>query len=369
MEQKAKMQTETSLTQKVIDITIRLGVLAVIIAWCFHILRPFVSPVIWGSIIAVTLLPVYEKINTKLGDRRKLTAILITLGSLMVIILPGIQLTVSSVDSLYTLSEKLQDEDLKLPPPPEGIEDWPVIGESVENLWQSATVNLESTVVKFQPQIVGFAKWLLQTFLGIAAGLFMFAISIIIAGIFMASAKSGGMMAKRLFVRVAGDHGEEIAEITVQTIRSVVKGIIGVSIIQALLSGLGFAVAGIPAAGLWVFLCLVLAIIQIGIGPVVLLVIIYAFNTMGKVPAVCLTVWLVLVTASDGPMKAVIFGRGASVPMLVIFLGAIGGFMAIGFLGLFIGAVVLSVGYKLFEAWLQDDAGIPSTVDAPKLSE
>ena len=369
MEQDVKMKSETSLTKKAIDIAIRLCVLAVLIAWCFQILRPFTSPVIWGAIIAVTLLPVFEKINTKLGDRRKLTATIITLGSLILIILPSIQLTVSSVDSLYTLSEKLQGEDLELPSPPEGIGDWPVIGESAENLWQSATVNLEATVVKFKPQVVGFAKWLLKTFLGIAAGLFMFAISIIIAGIFMASAKSGGTMAKRLVVRVAGGHGEEIVGITVQTIRSVVKGIIGVSIIQALLAGLGFAMAGIPAAGLWAFLCLVLAIIQIGVAPVVLLVIIYAFYTMGKMSAVLLTVWLVLVAASDGPMKAVIFGRGASVPMLVIFLGAIGGFIAIGFLGLFIGAVVLSVGYKLFEAWLQDDAGKPSAVTTSELPE
>jgi predicted PurR-regulated permease PerM len=369
MEQDGKMQTETSLTKKAVDIAIRLGVLAVLLGWCFQILRPFISPVIWGTIIAVTLLPVFEKINTRLGDRRKVTAAVMTLGSLMVIILPSIQLTVSSVDSLYVLSEKLQGEALRLPPPPEGIGDWPVIGESAEKLWQSTTQNLESTLVKFQPQIVGFAKWLLKNFFGIVAGLFMFAIAIIIAGVLMASAKSGGMMSKRLVVRMAGDHGEEIVGITVQTIRSVVKGIIGVSIIQALLAGLGFAVAGIPAAGLWAFVCLVLAIIQIGIGPVVLLVIIFAFYTMAKTPAVLLTIWLVLVTASDGPMKAVIFGRSASVPMLVIFLGAIGGFIAIGFLGLFIGAVVLSVGYKLFEAWLQDDAAKSSAVNAPERSD
>jgi len=352
MDQDVNMQTGPSLTQKAIDTAIRLGVLAVLVAWCFQILRPFISPVIWGSIIAVTLLPLFEKISTKLGDRRKLTAVIITLGSLMLIILPSIQLTVSSVDSLHALSEKMQAETFTLPSPPEGIKDWPVIGESAENLWQGATVNLEATLMKFQPQIVGLAQWLLKTFLGIAAGLVMFALAIIIAGILMASAKSGGMMAKHLVVRVAGSHGEEIVGITVQTIRSVVKGIIGVSMIQALLAGLGFAVAGIPAAGLWAFLCLVLAIIQIGVAPVVLLVIIYAFYTMGKVSAVLLTVWLVLVAVSDGPMKAVIFGRGASVPMLVIFLGAIGGFIAIGFLGLFIGAVVLSVGYKLLEAWM-----------------
>jgi predicted PurR-regulated permease PerM len=369
METKLDYQTESSLTQKVIDITVRVAIVAVLVAWCFQILRPFISPVIWGGIISVTLLPVYEKISVRLGNRRKLTAVAITLLALMVIILPCMQLTISSADSLQALSGKLVGAELKLPAPPEGIGSWPIIGESAENLWENATVSLESTIVKFQPQIVGFAKWLLNTFLGIVGGLLMFTISIIISGILMASAKSGGMMAKRLLIRVAGVQGEAIVDITVQTIRSVVKGIIGVSFIQAILAGLGFAVAGIPAAGLWAFLCLVLAIVQIGIGPVVILVIIYAFYTMGKVSAVLLTIWLMFVTVSDGPMKAIIFGSGAKVPMLVIFLGAIGGFIAIGFLGLFVGAVVLSVGYKLFEAWLQENADNLSAIQTANLTK
>jgi predicted PurR-regulated permease PerM len=183
----------------------------------------------------------------------------------------------------------------------------------------------------------------------------MFAISLVIAGVLMASAKSGGQVAKKLFVRLAGERGPEFAEISTKTVRSVVKGIIGVSLLQSILAGLGFAVAGIPGAGLWALLCLFLAIIQIGIGPAIIPVIIYAFLKMSTLTAVILTVWLVLLAISDGPLKAVLMGRGASVPMLVIFLGAIGGFISFGFLGLFIGAVILSVGYKLLEVWLQKD--------------
>jgi predicted PurR-regulated permease PerM len=209
--------------------------------------------------------------------------------------------------------------------------------------------------MKFEPQLKEFAKWLLKTVFGTAVGLLMFAISLIIAGVLMASAKSGGLMAESLFVRLAGDRGADFAKISVKTVRSVVKGIIGVSILQSLLAGLGFAVAGIPAAGLWALLCLILAIIQIGIVPVIIPVIIYAFSKMNSLTAVMVTVWLVLVAISDGPLKAVLMGRGASVPMLGLFLGAIGGFISFGFLGLFIGAVILSVGYKLFEVWLQED--------------
>ena len=144
----------------------------------------------------------------------------------------------------------------------------------------------------------------------------------------------------------------------------IVWGIIGVSIIQALLACLGFAVAGIPVTGLWALLCLILAIIQIGIGPVIIPVIIYVFSKMSTLTAVMLTVWLVLLAISDGPLKAVLMGRGASAPMLVIFLGAIGGFISFGFLGLFIGAVILSVVYKLLEVWLQEDTQSLPVVEA-----
>ena len=364
MEISGKTERKASPIGAAVDITIRLGVLAVLVVWCFQILRPFISPVIWGIIIAVAVYPAYEKLNAKLGDRRKLTAAVMTLAALLIIILPGIQLAVSSVDTLKTLSTKLEGQELKVPPPPERVGNWPVIGKSVKNLWQMTSDNLESTLMKFESQMIGFAKWLLKTVFGAAVGLVMFAISLVIAGVLMASAKSGGQMTKKLFVRLAGERGAEFAEISVKTVRSVVKGIIGVSLLQSMLAGLGFAAAGIPGAGLWAFLCLILAIIQIGIGPVIIPVIIYAFSKMSTLTAVILTVWLLLLAISDGPLKAVLMGRGASAPMLVIFLGAIGGFISFGFLGLFIGAVILSVGYKLLEVWLQEDTQSLPAVEA-----
>ncbi len=168
----------------------------------------------------------------------------------------------------------------------------------------------------------------------------------------LTSAESGGRVARDLFVRLAGKRGAEFADDAKVTVRNVVKGILGVAIIQALLAGIGFAVAGVPAAGLWAFLCLLLAIVQIGIGPIVIPIIIVMFYKANTVTAAILAVWLVLVMLSDNVLKPILLGRGAPVPMPVIFLGAIGGFMSMGFLGLFVGALVLSVGYKLFKAWL-----------------
>ena len=166
---------------------------------------------------------------------------------------------------------------------------------------------------------------------------------------------NGRRVARDLFDRLAGERGAEFADDATVTIRNVVKGILGVAIIQALAAGIGFAVADVPAAGLWCFLCLLLAIIQVGVAPIVIPIIIFMFYKANTLTAVILAFWLVLVMLSDNVLKPILLGRGAPVPMPVIFLGAIGGFMSMGFLGLFVGAMILSVGYKLFETWLTAD--------------
>jgi len=370
MSESGKSVQNTSAAEKAVDIAIRLSVLAFVIVFCFLILKPFIPLVVWGIILAVALYPVYEAVNAKLGDRRKLTAVILTIAALLIIILPGIHLAASSVDGIKAINDKLKHEELKIPPPPDRVAEWWVIGSAVHGLWQQASVNLEATLQRYQPQVTASVKWLLSTMVGTLLGVLMFAVSIIIAGILMATASSGEQMTRRLFIRLVGERGADFADISEQTIRGVVKGILGVAVIQALLAGLGFWIAGIPGAGVWAFLCLVLAIVQIGIGPVVLGVIIYAFSNMTTLPAVILTIYLVVVAVGDGPLKAILLGRGAPVPMAVIFLGAIGGFIWIGFLGLFLGAVILSLSYKLFEAWMgsNSDSNIEEEDDKAKSS-
>jgi predicted PurR-regulated permease PerM len=136
------------------------------------------------------------------------------------------------------------------------------------------------------------------------------------------------------------------------TIRSVARGILGVAFLQSILAGLGFLAVGVPGAGLWALLCLLLAVVQIGIFPVVIPAVIYVFYTADTSTAVLFLVWGVLVSALDNVLKPMLLGRGVNVPMAVIFVGAIGGFLASGIVGLFIGSVILVLGYQLFMAWL-----------------
>jgi len=335
-----------------IEIAIKIGVLALLIGWCFLILKPFISPVVWGVIIAVAVYPLYSRLTAKLGNRRKLAAATMVMVALLIIILPSVKLAGSMLDGVKYLNEGLQSGNVQVPLPPAGVGDWPIIGPSIEKVWREASVNLTSTLGHYRPQLKSFGNWLLKNSLETGVGLLLFALSIIIAGILLASAEGGGRVARDLFIRLAGKRGAEFADDAKITVRNVVKGILGVAIIQALLAGIGFGVAGVPAAGLWAFLCLLLAIVQIGIGPIAIPIIIFMFYKANTLTAVILTVWLVLVMLSDNVLKPILLGRGAPVPMPVIFLGAIGGFMSMGFLGLFVGALILSLGYKLFETWL-----------------
>lgn len=356
---------EKAHTAPAIDIAIRIGVIALVIALCFTILRPFISPVMWGIILAITLFPACRRLSSALGDRVKLASTIISAVMLLLIILPSIQMVGSLVSGTKSISERIQSGEIRVPPPPDNIDTWPLIGNSLKRVWDEASANLKATLSRFQPQLKAMSLWLLKAATGTALGLVQFALAIIISGIFMANARGSGNMAKTMFVRLAGERGAGFADIATKTVRNVVRGILGVAIIQALLAGIGFWVTGVPAAGLWAFICLFLAIIQIGLFPVVIPVVIYMFYSADTATAGLLTGWLILVSLLDNFLKPILLGRGAPVPMLVIFLGAIGGFLSMGFIGLFVGAVILSIGFKLFQAWL-DELSQPDTKDEPE---
>jgi predicted PurR-regulated permease PerM len=194
----------------------------------------------------------------------------------------------------------------------------------------------------------------------------MFVISIIIAGAFLVYGRSGSRAMESIAGRVMGKKGgKEFVDLAGATIRSVAQGVLGVALIQSILAGIGLLVMGVPYAGIWAVLVLLLAIIQLPplliLGPIV----VYVFSVAETVPAVIFMVWSMVVSVSDGFLKPLFLGRGMDIPMLVILLGAIGGMMLSGIIGLFVGAVVLAVGYTLFMAWLeQEQQGAEEQVSA-----
>ena len=348
--------TEEKIQKIAVDTVLRIGLLVALMFWCFQIISPFLYPIVWGIIIAVASYGSYERLTELIGGRPILAAILVILIFLAVMIVPVALLIESMVNGIGVLADEARQGTLKIPPPPERVAGWPLVGETLHGIWLKASVNIDAVLKQFAPQLKSMGKWLLSAAADTGFGLLQFVFSILIAGIFLANASysRGSMMS--FARRLSGDKGEEFVDIAAKTVNGVTRGILGVAIIQGILAGLGFLVVGIPGAGLWAFLAMVLAIIQIGILPVTIPAIIYVFSTAEPFTAVLFLIWNIIISTADNLLKPLLMGKGAPVPMPVIFIGALGGFMASGILGLFTGAIILSIGYTLYFAWLQQDA-------------
>jgi predicted PurR-regulated permease PerM len=348
------MTDEKVFVSNALAAAIRIGVVILLAAWCFAIVKPFVIPIVWGIIIAVAVYPGYLWLRGLLGGRSGVAAGAITVLGLVLLIVPAAMLSDTLVDGAQRVAKGLQEGGFAVPSPPESVRDWPVIGETVDTFWRQATENLGATLAKIAPHLKGAGSWLLSVAAGAGFGILQFVIAIVIAGFLLARAEGGGRAARAFAIRLAGEKGAELASLAEATVRSVTRGILGVAVIQSLLAGIGFMAVGIPGAGLWALLCLLLSVIQIGVFPVTVPIVIYVFSTADTVTAVVFLVWSLFVGTLDNILKPILLGRGVEVPMAVIFVGAIGGFIASGIIGLFVGAVVLVLGYKLFLAWLYE---------------
>lgn len=340
-------------TRNFFDIMIRLAFLALIVSWCILILFPFTSILLWGLILALALNPLKISLARAIGGRDKLAALIILLAGLVVLILPSWIFMDSLIDWTRGIKESFDAGKLTIAPPTEEVKSWPLIGKPLFDLWMGASVSLEQTLVQHKETVMEYGGKMIKGLMGIGGAVLQMVISLIIAAVLIVT--PGVTEALRKFFRkAAGDKGDEFAEITYRTVGNVVKGILGVAFIQSFFIGIGFVFAGVPFAGVWTLLIFVMAILQLPPPIVVIPVIIYLFSNLGTTPAILWSVYLAAGAFSDNILKPILLGKGAPVPMLVIFLGVIGGFMLSGFIGLFTGAIIVSIGYKLLVAWIND---------------
>jgi predicted PurR-regulated permease PerM len=350
--------TEDRLFQRrAIEASIRIGLIVLLVLWCFNIVKPFVLVILWGAIIAVAIYPLFNRLQALFGNRQKLAATLITLIALAMLITPTVMLSGSAIESSAELAHQLKEGTLSVPPPSAKVKEWPLmIGQTVHDTWSLASVNLSAAINRFSTQLSALGKYALAAVAGAGATILQFAVSIIIAGVLLIYATSGVHAVERLSTRLVGrEDGSKFSEMAGATIRSVAQGVLGVALIQALLAGIGFLVMGVPYTGLLTLLVLLWAIVQLPTLIVLVPIIVYVFSTAAPVPAAIFMIWTLLVGLSDNVLKPLLLGRGLDIPMPVILLGAIGGMIMSGLIGLFVGAVVLSVGYTLYNAWLDMD--------------
>ena len=351
----SKMNSSAFSFEKIVDTIIRLGVLAVLLMWCFDILKPFVLILVWAVVIAIAIYPVHVFFEKIFRGRKILAVIVLTLVMLSFIIIPSGLIIYSLYEGVNHFRDAFNNGEHLIPPPGGTTANWPVITKPIVEIWQLASDNLQDAVVKYSEQIKEYGAILLIALAGFSKGSLSFVVSIIIAGVLLVYADSSVVVTHKIFGKLVGKDSENFATITVLTIRNVDKGILGVAFIQTAMIGVGFFIAGVPFAGLWTILCLILAIVQIGVGPIAIPVVIYMFSVSDTTTAVILAIWIGITFVSDNVLKPILLGRNAPAPMLVIFLGAIGGFLYNGFIGLFLGAIILTIGYKLFMTWLETD--------------
>jgi predicted PurR-regulated permease PerM len=354
------MTTDTSSTtgderfvNNMVESALRIGLIFLLLIWTYAIVKPFVIPIVWGAIIAVALMPAAQKLRTLLGDRPTLAATLLTLVCLAVLIIPTVILTESLVESTQGIVAAIDRGSITIPTPPPEVAEWPIVGKPISEIWTLASTNIEAAFMKIEPQLKTAGSWLLGQVASSFVSILMFVISILIAGLLIAKADLAIVTTKKMATRIVGDQGPEWADLSAATVRSVVQGVLGVAVIQSFLAAIGLFVMEIPGAGFWSVLILLLAIMQLPpflvLGPIIAYVFSYAETT----PAVIFTIWSLIASFSDTVLKPLLMGRGLDVPMPVILLGAIGGMLLAGIIGLFGGAVVLAIAYKLLTLWIE----------------
>ena len=341
--------------EKIVDTLIRLGVLSLLLMWCLDILRPFILILIWAIVIAVAIYPIHTFLSKIFKGRNILASIVLIAIMLSLILIPSGLIMYSLYEGINHFRELFDSGQPLIPPPGGSTANWPSIAKPIVEFWQLASDNLQETIVKYSDEIKVYGSFFLLALAGVGKGILTFVVSIIIAGVLLIYADSSEVVTHKVFRKLVGKNGDNFAEISVLTIRNVVKGILGVAVIQTTMAGLGFFMAGVPFAGLWTVLCLILAIIQVGIGPIAIPAAIYVFSVADSTTAIILAIWLGITLTIDNVLKPILLGRNAPAPMLVIFLGAIGGFIFNGFIGLFLGAIILTIGYKLFMIWLETE--------------
>ncbi|MDR3428681.1 AI-2E family transporter [Silvimonas sp.] len=360
------------LSRRLLDVFIQAGLIAALVAVCYQIFGPFMTLMLWAVILAVTLFPLHQKLANKLGGNQGRAATIIVILGILLIFVPMVLLANSLADAITNSIQTLKENTVTIPVPPDSVAGWPIIGKKVYGLWNAAATDLPGLIQSFQPKIGDLAKAGLGFVAGIGGGLLKFLASFIIAGVIMAFGREGHKTARAISRRFVGpEKGESFAILSTATIRAVAQGVIGIAFIQATLLGVILMIAHVPFAGVLAIIALVLGIAQL---PALLISIpaiayIWMSGTYSTVPAIIYSILLIVAGAVDNVLKPLMLGRGVDAPMPVVLMGALGGMVAAGILGMFVGAVLLALGYQIFMDWVAMQPDTPAELVVPVVVE
>jgi predicted PurR-regulated permease PerM len=346
---------ERRFNARFIELSIRLLVIGLLFYWTITIIQPFATIFVWSGVMAVAFYPLFNKFSALLGGRQIIAATLMTLGGLLLVIGPATWVAFGFIEPVKDLISGIESGNLPIPPPTESVKEWPLIGGQIYDFWELASTNLTSALSMIAPQLKPVGQYMLGMARNAGDGTLKFLLSVILTGFVIASGAQFLAMIRALARRINPSSGDKFVDLAGATINAVSRGVMGVSLGQAVVGGIGIGLAKVPAASLLTMAILVLGIIQIGPLLVVAPVIFWAWTHLNTGPAIALTLCMLTVNYMDNVLKPMLLAHGLSTPMLVIFIGVIGGVIAHGLPGLFVGPVVLAVIWDLGMAWIEED--------------
>jgi predicted PurR-regulated permease PerM len=337
------------LTSIWIELTIRIGVLALLLYWSFVLIRPFITIAIWSVVLTVALYPIYEWLVRCLGGRRRLAAVLLTTMIFLIVIGPAAWLIFDLVEAIRA----------------DMIRGWPIVGEPIFQFWDLASANLREALAKIAPQLKPLGNTVLHHAAGAGTGAIKFFLAIIVAAFLFPAAPLLVDAVIGISRRLAGGRGEDFVRLAGATIRAVSRGVIAISALQAFLAAVGLMAAGIPGTSLIAAAVLILGIIQLGPSIVLIPVIVWSWIALETTTALLFTAYMIPVNLLDNILRPLVMGRGLSTPPLVILIGVIGGTVSYGITGLFLGPIVLAVIWDLATVWVRERGDAQTSSHAP----
>ena len=349
------------------DITrILLAVLAValLIFASLWVLQPFLGATVWATMVVVATWPLMESLQARLWGRRGLATGVMVLGLLLLLFVPlsiALSTVVSHADQVMGWAPKLLDADI--PEPPTWLAGLPVIGENLAAFWHKvAQEGLSSLLAMIKPYVGSSLKWTAAQAGNLGMVGLQFLLTVAIAAFLYSEGENAVQHVRRFVRRLAGEQGDAVVTLAGQAIRGVALGIVVTALVQTALGGLGLWISGVPFAGLLSAVMLMACLAQIGPALVLAPAVAWLYWSGDNGWATVLLIWTLLVTTLDNFLRPWLIKKGADLPLLLIFAGVIGGLLAFGLVGLFIGPVVLAVTYTLLEAWINE--GLPAKAQA-----
>jgi len=343
-----------------------LGLPVLLLLACLLIVAPFIPALVWSAIIVVTLWRPLEWLAARLGGRRRLVALLLALAMLALVVGPAVSLAETVASGLPQLRGMAGDLLEAVPrEPPKALVAIPLLGERVGETWRTLAEDAGAVADLAERVGPGVARWLLARLAGIGETVLQFLLVAATTAVLYAQGRPAAEMAERLALRLGGAEGREALEVATRAIRAVSAGVVGTAAAQAILAAVGFAAAGVPGVPLLGLGVLVFGIIQIGPLPMWAPVVLWLYHTGETLTATLLLVWsLGVVQTVDNFLRPMLISRGARLPLLLMLIGVLGGLLAIGLIGVFLGPTLLGVGYVLLRRWLGME--VPGIASAPE---